>query len=389
MHRFFREMIRIRLAVSLCSLIALAALAQPRPTAEPPPAQDWRATNVAEGIDRPWGLAWLPDGRPLITGKEGTLHVLDGNRFKSIPMEGLPDVFTEGQGGLMDIALHPDFKENRRVYMTLSTGTEQQNRTALVRGVFDGERLRDIETLFQAQPDKSNGEHFGSRILWLPDGTMLVSIGDGGNPPQRVGDMLAREQAQNLGSHHGSILRLMDDGKPAPKNPLAFRKGAEPEIWTYGHRNVQGMARDPESGRIWANEHGPKGGDELNLIKAGENYGWPLVTLGRDYRIGDPIGKQSAPGMANPKVVWIPTHAPSGLAFYSGDRFPEWRGSLFSGGLASEDIRRIKLDGKGNVTGQEQLDIGARIRDVEQGPDGYLYALTDEQNGRLLRIERK
>jgi glucose/arabinose dehydrogenase len=255
-----------------------------------------------------------------------------------------------------------------------------------VRGTFDGKRVRGVKKLFQVTPDKSGGQHFGSRLLWLPDGTLLMSIGDGGNPPLRVGDRLAREQAQNLNSHLGSILRLTDTGRPAPGNPFAGRSGSRPEIWSYGHRNIQGLTRDPRTGRVWANEHGPRGGDELNLVARGGNHGWPLQTFGRDYRTGETIGRRAVSGTVGPKAAWTPAHAPSGLAFYTGSHFPQWRGSLFSGGLISEDIRRIAVDASGNVTGQNRLFIGRRIRDVKQGPDGYLYALTDEENGRLLRI---
>jgi aldose sugar dehydrogenase len=389
MLRFLKRSVPAGVLIALCSIVVLSARAQPEPTGEPPVAQGWRATTVAEGIRHPWGFDWLPDGRPIITGKYGTLHVLTGDQFQSIPIEGLPDLFTENQGGLLDIALHPDDKDadSIRIYMTLSTGGQAQNRTTLVRGVFDGQRVRQIEALFRARPDKNGGEHYGSRLLWLPDGSLLMTIGDGGNPPRRIDNMLAREQAQNLGSHLGSILRLTPDGKPAPNNPLASREGALPEIWTYGHRNVQGITREPESGRIWVNEHGPKGGDELNLIEGGLNYGWPKQTSGVDYRTGERFAEKSVEGMVDPKVVWTPAHAPSGLDFYTGERFPQWRGSLFSGGLASKDIRRIALDGNGNVLSQDRLDIGRRVRDVKQGPDGFLYAITDEENGRLLRIE--
>lgn len=306
-----------------------------------------------------------------------------------IPLEGLPPVYTGGQGGLLDIVLHPGDKDNPRVYMTMATGTADDNRTILVQGIFDGKRVHGIKTLFRVEPGKSGGQHFGSRLVWLPDGTLLMSVGDGGNPPQRVGDMLAREQAQNLATDHGSILRLTAEGKPAPGNPLASRAGARPEIWTYGHRNIQGLARDPVSGRIWATEHGPRGGDELNLIAGGQNYGWPLQSYGADYRTGEPVGQRKVAGMTAPKVAWVPSPAPSGLAVYTGSQFPQWRGSLFSGGLASADIRRIALDKDGNILGQDRLDIGARVRDVRQGPDGFLYALTDEAQGRLLRIVPK
>ena len=197
--------------------------------------------------------------------------------------------------------------------------------------------------------------------------------------------MLARDQAQNLATHQGSILRLTDSGKPAAGNPLASKSGARLEIWTYGHRNIQGMVRDG-AGRIWATEHGPKGGDELNLIDAGQNYGWPLQSYGRDYRTSEPIGQFVVPGMTGPKIAWVPSPGVSGLAFYTGSQFPQWRGSLFSGGLASMDVRRIAIDKDGKVTGQERLAIGQRVRDVRQGPDGHLYLITDEDNGKLMRI---
>jgi aldose sugar dehydrogenase len=372
-----------------CCFVAGSAPAQPEPTGTPSKAKGWRSVTVVEGIQRPWGVAWLPDGRPLITAKGGTLHTVKDGKAEDIEMDGLPEVFSSNQGALMDIAVHPEDKDakNARIYMTLSTGTSDENRTVLVRGTFDGERISGIETLFRVEPAKDTNQHFGSRIVWLPDGTLLMSIGDGGNPPAEIGGMLAREQAQNLRSHLGAVLRLTADGKAAPGNPFADRDDALPEIWTYGNRNIQGMTRDTKTGRVWANEHGPRGGDELNLLEAGKNYGWPVVTQGRDYRTGEEIGKESAEGMVDPKVVWTPATAPSGLAYYDGDKFPDWRGSLFSGGLVSEDVRRVELDDDGNVKSQEQLKIGDRVRDVKQGPDGYLYVLTDEVDGKLIRIE--
>ncbi|WP_020654581.1 PQQ-dependent sugar dehydrogenase [Massilia niastensis] len=372
---------------AVLATLAIGAMAQEvKVVDEPPAAKGWRAETVAEGIDQPWGMAWLADGRMLVTAKGGTLHLLDGKRFQQIPIDGLPSLFTSGQGGLLDIAVHPADKGNARVYLTMASGSSDENRTLLVQGVFDGKRVHGIKTLFSVTPGKSGGQHFGSRLLWMPDGTLLMSIGDGGNPPQRVGNMLAREQAQNLGSHHGSILRLNADGKPAQGNPLAAKAGALPEIWSYGHRNIQGMAIDPKSGRIWASEHGPRGGDEINLIEGGKNYGWPLQSYGLDYRSREPIGTRTVPGMVQPIVVWSPSPAPSGLAYYTGKAFPQWQGSLFSGSLAGEDIRRVALDAQGRVTQQERLSIGKRVRDVRQGPDGHLYALTDESKGKLLRI---
>lgn len=382
-----RKKLSLGIALALAALIARSAFAELEASGSPPPAKGWRAVTVAAGIEQPWGIAWLPDGRALVTSKTGTLHVLNGKRFDAVPVEGLRELhYGSGQGGLLDIALHPADKANPRVYMSMSSGSDSANRTILVQGVFDGMRVHSLKTLFRAQPAKSGGEHFGSRLAWLPDGTLLMSVGDGGNPPRRVGAMLAREQAQSLGSHNGTILRLTADGKPAPGNPLASRPGALAEIWTYGHRNIQGLVRDPLTGRVWASEHGPRGGDEINLIEGGGNYGWPLQSYGRDYRSGEPVGQRVVAGMTAPKLAWVPSPAPSGLAVYSGSHFPQWRGSLFSGGLASMDIRRIELDKDGNVVRQERLEIGKRVRDVRQGPDGFLYALTDEEDGRLLRI---
>ena len=366
---------------------ALPVLAQVQASGAPPSVKGWRLETVTEALPQAWSMAWLPEGRMLVTGKEGTLHLVTGNKVQQVPLEGLPALMTGGQGGLLDIAIHPaDKGPPLRVYMTMANGSRSENRTILVQGVFDGKKVSGIKTLFTAAPSKSGTEHFGSRLAWLADGTLLMSIGDGGNPPQRVGDMLARDQAQNLGSDNGSILRLTAQGKPAPGNPLAARAGARPEIWSYGHRNIQGLAVDAASGRVYASEHGPRGGDEINRIEGGKNYGWPIQTFGADYRTGEPVGKPSVPGMVDPLVAWVPSPAPSGLAFYTGTAFPQWRGSLFSGSLAAMDLRRIALDGEGNVVRQEKLDIGKRVRDVRQGPDGQLYVLTDEDHSRILRI---
>ncbi|MBZ2207483.1 PQQ-dependent sugar dehydrogenase [Massilia soli] len=373
-------------AAACAAMASASALAQLVASEAPPSVKGWRAVPVAGGVDQPWGMAWLPNGKLLVTSKKGTLHVLNGTRFDTVALEGMPEVFTGGQGGLLDISVHPADKANPRIYMTLATGTSEANRTTLVQGVFDGKKVHSIKKIFQVQPDKSGGQHFGSRLLWMADGTLLMSIGDGGNPPQRIGAMLAREQAQNLGSHQGAILRLTDQGKAAPGNPLAAKPGALPEIWSYGHRNIQAMVRDT-AGRVWATEHGPRGGDELNLIDGGANYGWPLQSYGADYRTAEPVGVKVVPGMTGPKVAWVPSPGPSGLAYYTGKHFPQWRGSLFSGGLAALDVRRVILDKAGNVTGQERLDIGKRVRDVKQGPDGYLYLITDAADGQLLRIE--
>jgi glucose/arabinose dehydrogenase len=379
------------LAASLtCTIATSAALAQQLVARAPTAATGWRTTTLAEGIAHPWALDWLPSGEILITSRQGTLHKLANGRLTRVPTDPLPDLLVAGQGGLLDISIRPGVGADAgkpRIYMTMAAGSSSANRTTLVRGVYDGERIKSIETLFRVRHDKSGGEHFGSRLVWLPDGTLLMSIGDGGNPPRTVAGMLAREQAQSLTRHHGKVVRLDANGAAPADNPFVGNASALPEIWSYGHRNIQGMVRDPETGRIWATEHGPRGGDELNVVKRGVNYGWPLATYGHDYMTNEPIGQLHIDGATDSLVVWKPSTAPSGLAVYRGNRFPAWRGDLFSGNLVSKDIHRIRLGENGAVLGLERIPIGARVRDVRLGPDGYLYVLTDESNGRLIRIE--
>ncbi len=347
----------------------------------------YRQTTILSGLERPWGMAWLPDGAMLITEKAGRLRIVRKGVLDPTPIAGVPQVLTTGQAGLMDVSIHPQFKENRLVYLTYSDGTAEANRTRLARATFDGKALTKLRVIFEVTPTKSGEQHFGSRILWLPDRTMLVAVGDGGNPPIQLAGELIRKQAQNLRSRLGKIVRLKDDGSVPPDNPFVGKENADPLVWSYGHRNIQGLAFDPSTRRVWATEHGARGGDELNLAEAGKNYGWPIVTYSKEYFGGEISQERSRPGMVDPKLVWTPAIAPSGLAFYSGDRFPTWKGDLFAGGLVSQDVRRIDLDAAGKVLGQQQIKIGQRVRDVRQGPDGLLYLLTDEQNGQLIRLE--
>ncbi len=354
-------------------------------TAEVPEAEGWRVERVVEGLAHPWAIAWLPDGAALITERPGRLRLLRDGALVDEPIAGLPKVLSYGQGGLLDIALHPDFERNHWVYLTLAIGTAEANRTALARGRWDGERLQETAILFAAADPKSDGQHFGSRLLWLPDGSLLMSIGDGGNPPISFKGEPIREQAQRLETHFGKVLRLTEDGHPHPGNPFIARPGARPEIYSYGHRNIQGLALDPATGRVWANEHGARGGDELNLIEPGQNYGWPRVTYSREYwgpKISDETSRE---GVREPLIQWTPSKAPSGLLVYRGDRYPGWHGNLFSGALVFGQVRRILLDGT-RVVGEQKLTIGQRVRDIRQGPDGWLYILTDAPNGALLRI---
>lgn len=350
-------------------------------------AQRYRQTVLAEGLERPWSLAWLPDGTMLVTERPGRLRIARNGQLDPNPIAGVPPVFASGQGGLMEVSVHPQFAQNRFVYLTYSHGDAAANRTRLARGVLDGQTLRDVQVLFEVSQAKSGGQHFGSRILWLPDGTMLVAIGDGGNPPVELNGELIRTQAQNLQSQLGKIVRLNDDGTVPADNPFAGSANANPAVWSYGHRNIQGIAIDPTTGKIWASEHGARGGDELNQVQAGKNYGWPLVTHSQEYIGGEISSERSRPGMIDPKIVWESTIAPSGLTFYTGDRFPGWQGNLFAGGLVGQAVQRIELDAAGNVVGQQAIEINQRVRDVRQGPDGLLYVLTDESNGQIIRIE--
>ncbi len=388
-----RRMPPSNLAIATVLSLLLFGCSPPARSLEPsgtdvPDATGWRAEEVVRGLVHPWAVVWLPDGDALITERPGRLRLLVDGQLVDTPITGLPDICGDcGQGGLMDLALHPDFTANRLVYFSFAQGDPDRNRTALARGRLsdDKARLQDVEVIFQTADWKSGGQHFGSRLVWLPDGTLLVSIGDGGNPPVAFDGDVIRKQAQNLGTHFGAVLRLTDSGQAPPDNPFIDKPGAKPELYSYGHRNIQGLVRHPDSGRVYANEHGARGGDELNLIEAGSNYGWPEVTYSMEYwgpRISD---KTQAQGMVDPLVVWTPSKAPSGLAVYTGDRFPGWRGDLLSGALKFREIRRLSVDGE-RVAREERLDIGERVRDVRMGPDGELYVLTDEPNGALLRI---
>lgn len=347
-----------------------------------------RPVTVVEGLNRPWGMAWLPDGRLLITERDGRLRLVVDGVLQRDPVAGVPEVFAEGQGGLLDVAIHPRFAENRFVYLTLAAGDVDANRTELVRGTLNGNRLDDVRVLFAANKTKTGRQHFGSRLVWLPDGTLLMSIGDGGNPPLSIDGRLSRWQAQDLKSHLGKTVRLNDDGSIPADNPFVGRDDADPAIWSYGHRNIQGMTLDTATGRVWASEHGSRGGDEVNIIERGRNYGWPAASYSQEYTSDAYVAPdRSRPGMVDARLVWTPSIAPSGLAAYGGDRYPGWHSDLFAGGLVSTDVRHIHLDAAGTVLAEESIAVGDRVRDVRQGPDGYLYILTDEEDGRLIRLE--
>jgi glucose/arabinose dehydrogenase len=351
-----------------------------------PMAVGYATSVVIEGLEHPWGMAWLPDGRMLITERPGRLRVVTAGVLQPEPIKGLPAVFASGQAGLLDVTIDPDFSDNHRVYISYAHGDAIANRLRVARGVFSDGELKELVVICETSQAKRGNQHFGSRFLWLPDKTLLVSVGDGGNPPIRLGGDWIRKQAQNRASRLGKILRITPNGEAPTDNPFVGEKAVDALIWSYGHRNIQGLTRDPKSGRIWASEHGALGGDELNLIRKGSNYGWPLVTHSREYFGLSISDEKSRPGMIDPALVWRVAIAPSGLALYSGDRFLEWRGNLFAGGLIAQDVRRIVVTRDGRVANEEAIRIGARVRDVRQGPDGFLYVLTDEASGRLIRI---
>ena len=337
----------------------------------------FRLVKLVEGLEHPWGLVFLPDGRMLVTERPGRLRIIAGGRLDPEPIAGVPDVRDSGQGGLLDVALHPRFAENRLVYLSYASPGDGGAATAVARGRLEGKRLAAVEEIYVALPRDGGGRHFGSRLLFA-DGYLFVTAGERGDS----------ERAQALDDPAGSIIRLHDDGRVPADNPHAARPDARPEIYAYGNRNPQGMAREAATGRLYAVEHGPKGGDELNLIEPGVNYGWPVITHGRSYmgfEIGEGTHKE---GMAQPVHYWVPSISPSGLMIYDGDRFPAWRGSFFAGALSAELLVRLEIAGERAVVEERMLeDIEERIRDVRQGPDGLIYLLTDHPEGMLLRLE--
>lgn len=379
---------RIIVALFLCLIMCQAAMGSPFISPDTvKEATGYRMTTLADDLTNPWGLAWLPDGTMLITERPGRVRHLaaDGSTItKDVP--GAPSVVAVGQGGLLDIALHPDFFNNKLVYFTLSSGTRQANRTTLAVARFDGQTFTDVRYPFSVSQAKSGGQHFGSRLVWLPDGNLLMSIGDGGNPPARIGKVLSRDLAQDGTSHLGKVLRLNDQGEPVG-DPLFDDIATNPAVYSIGHRNIQGMAYDSIRDTVWASEHGARGGDELNQIKPGKNYGWPKATFSKEYLFGDISDFTSLPGMVDPVMVWMKAIAPSGLVVYTGDRFSAWKGDLLAGGLQAQSVRRILLDDDGTVTGEEIIPVGQRVRDVRQGPDGLIYILTDQSEGQLIRLE--
>jgi glucose/arabinose dehydrogenase len=339
-----------------------------------------RLVTVAEGLEHPWGLAFLPNRDILVTERRGHLRIIRGGVLQAAPIEGVPTVHAHNQGGLLDVAVHPRFAENGLVYLTYSKAGRLGSTTALARGRFDGQRLLDVADVFVAEAWGDGDAQYGSRIAFGLDGSLYVAVGDRRDRPKR---------AQDPQDDGGKLLRLRDDGSVPDDNPFVGRAGYRPEIFALGFRCPQGLAVDPRTGAVLIHEHGPKGGDEINLARPGLNYGWPLATYGREYS-GELIngGATSGPGLEPPVVYWVPSIAPSGMAVYTGDRFPKWSGHVFVGALAGRHLRRVVIEG-GRAVHQEVMlrHLRQRIRDVRQGPDGFLYIATDEERGVVLRLE--
>jgi len=357
-----------RLALSAFSVLA-CSMAQ---------SQDYQIETVASGLDHPWAIAWLPDGRALVTERPGRLRVIADGELVEDPVTGVPDVYAASQGGLFEALPDPDFASNRRIYISFAHGTAEANATRVVRARLEGMRLTDKEIIFTASPLKDTPVHYGGRMTFLPDATLLVGLGDGFD---------FREQAQSLDNHFGKIVRIHTDGSVPEDNPFIDTEGALPEIYSYGHRNIQGLLYDARTDTVWQHEHGPRGGDEINVIEAGANYGWPVATHGIDYSGAIVSPFETRPNMVDPLLVWTPSIAPSGMTLYNGDLFPAWRGDLIITALVARHARRVDLD-DGRIVDQQVLfaELGERLRDIRTGPDGALYVLTDAEDGKVLRV---
>jgi aldose sugar dehydrogenase len=374
--QFFRSLF---LAV-FCTWACLSTWAQEKSTVVHSEKHSFRMTQLLSGLENPWSIAFLPDGRMLITEKAGRLRLVSSDfKLDPKPIDGLPEVVSTGQGGLFDVVLHPQYAQNGWIYWAYNAPGPGGWGTALARGKLQDQRMNEVQVLFSMQPKTRSSFHFGGRMVFDPAGLVYLTLGDRGD----------KDRAQKLNDHAGSVIRLHDDGRVPEDNPFVKRAGALAEKWTLGNRNMQGAALHPQTGELWTHEHGPQGGDEVNVMRSGLNYGWPVVTYGVNYGLGTKIGEgQSKPGMAQPLHVWVPSIAPSGMAFVSGSQFPRWQGSLLVGALRGQMLVRLTLDGD-KVLSEERLFQGrpGRIRDVRMGPDGFVYLLTDEKEGALLRLE--
>ena len=363
-----------------CTLACFSAWAQDQAQFVQSEKHAFRIASLVTGLENPWSVAFLPDGRFLITERAGRLRLVSSDfKLDPKPIDGLPEVVSHGQGGLFDVVLHPQYAQNGWIYWAYNARGPGGWGTALARGKLQGQQMTDVQVLFSMQPKTRSGFHFGGRIVFDQAGFVYLTLGDRGD----------KDRAQKFDDHAGSVIRLHDDGRVPANNPFVKRAGALAEKWTLGNRNMQGAALHPQTGELWTHEHGPQGGDEVNVMRSGLNYGWPVITYGVNYGLGTKIGEgQEKPGMVQALKVWVPSIAPSGMAFVSGSQFPQWQGSLLIGALRGQMLVRLTLDGE-KVVSEERLFQGrpGRIRDVRMGPDGLVYLLTDDAQGALLRIE--
>ena len=373
------QLVRSTYALLICMAACLPTWAQEGTPVFKSEKHAFRVATLVTGLENPWSIAFLPDGRMLVTERAGRLRLVSHD-FKLNPktIDGLPEVVPQGQGGLFDVVLHPQFSQNGWIYWAYNAPGPGGWGTALARGKLQDHRMTEVQLLFSMQPKTPASYHFGGRIVFDQAGFVYLTLGDRGD----------KDRAQKLGDHAGSVIRLHDDGRVPADNPFVNRTGALAEKWTLGNRNMQGAALHPQTGELWTHEHGPQGGDEVNVMRSGLNYGWPVITYGVNYGLGTKIGEgQAKAGLVQPLHVWVPSIAPSGMAFVSGSQFPQWRGNLLVGALRGQMLVRLTLDGE-KVLGEERLLQGRfRLRDVRMGPDGFVYLLTDEARGALLRLE--
>jgi glucose/arabinose dehydrogenase len=365
--------------------ITTTPLAQHAPSSpQPKPVEGvLKATPIVRDLEHPWAMTFLPDGRMLVTERPGRMRIIEPNGKMSEPLAGVPRVHARGQGGLLDVIVDPKFGENRTIYFSYAEpGEGGTNGTAVAKAQLGEGRLENVQVIFRQTPKVQSNGHFGSRLVFARDGTLFIFLGERMLDQHRV-------HAQDLDYGFGKVMRINSDGSVPKDNPFVGRKGAQPEIWSYGHRNIQAAAMDPRTGKLWEIEHGPLGGDELNQPQPGKNYGWPVITYGREYS-GRKInnGLTAKEGMEQPIYYWDPVIAPSGMIFYTGDKFPEWKNNIFVGSLQPGALVRLVLENDRVTKEERYLREAGRVREVEQGPDGLLYLLTDEPDGQLLRVER-
>lgn len=381
--RMIRKAMTIAVVAGMVAAPVSSAAQQVMKTA----LQDFRVDTVVTGLVNPWSMAWLPNGDMLVTERPGRLRIVRRGKLVEGPVAGVPEVLTSRQGGLLDVVLHPQFATNRLLYLSYSKPTGEPNAatTAVIRARFENDRLNDVQEIFLADSKGAPG-HFGSRLAFDRNGFLFITVGDRQVPS--TGNLEAHP-AQDFSNHHGTINRVHDDGRVPADNPFVSRPGAKGEIWTKGHRNAQGLAIDPATGNVWATEHGPQGGDEVNLIRPGLNYGWPVIGFGVNYRTGSAIHAATLrEGMEQPAFVWVPSIGASGLMIYTGNAFPAWRGNMFAGGLVGQQLVRLTLAGEKVESAEVILRQRGRIRDVRQGPDGLVYVAIEDQAGQPTPILR-